>query len=89
MNPHAKATMMGVHRGVRYEVGIYPTYSGVRWRIPTVDHLGRSTGHLQSSGAFYDDCPDHPEGAFTWAEASVKKAIDLNLDALEKVLNDS
>jgi len=36
---------------------------------------------LESGGAFYDGCEDHPEGAYAWAEAACRKFIDKLLDA--------
>jgi hypothetical protein len=61
----------GEARGVRYEIGTYDNLAGVRWRIPRVDCWGHPMAPIESSGAFYDGCNDHPEGAVAWAEASI------------------
>ena len=53
-------------RGVVGEVGKLHQMSGLRWRVPEYDPLGRYVGSRESSGAFYDDCEDHPEGAIAW-----------------------
>ena len=69
------------HRGVTFYVGSRAPFPGIGWAIPTSDHLGRSTGHHESGGAFYDGCEDHPEGAAAWAEAACRSLIDKTLDA--------
>ncbi len=56
----------GEHRGVQYEIRPRTPCPGIGWRVGTRD----------SSGAFYDGCDDHPEGAYAWAESAVKLYID-------------
>ena len=68
------------YRGVSYEVGPRSPYPGIRWKIPTFDAWGRPTGALESGGAFYDGCEDHPEGAYAWADASARRRIDTILE---------
>jgi len=68
------------HRGITFYVGPRTPFPGIGWAIPTFDHLGRPDGHKESSGAFYDDCDDHPEGAYAWAEASCRRVIDKALE---------
>lgn len=65
------------HRGIKFRVGPDPGgCGGIRWIIPEpVDHFGTMRDRV-SSGAFYDDCEGHPEGAYAWAEASARKVID-------------
>ena len=64
------------HKGITFYIGPRSPYPGIGWKIPTFDHLGRSTGYRESQGAFYDDCEDHPEGAEAWAEAACRMFID-------------
>lgn len=64
------------HRGVRFWVAPRKPFPGIGWFIPTFDHLGRSTGVEESGGAFYDDAPDHPEGAYEWARRACVRFID-------------
>jgi len=47
-------------------------YPGIGWFIPIYSHLGERIGVRESQGAFYDDCEDHPEGAYEWAAASAR-----------------
>lgn len=58
----------GTYRGVQYEIKSKAPYSGIGWFIPS--------WKANSSGAFYDGVPEHPEGAYAWAEAACKKHID-------------
>lgn len=69
------------HRGIVFYVGPRTPCPGIGWGLPTFDHLGRCTGLKVSSGAFYDDCEDHPEGAYAWAETACRSFIDKILDA--------
>jgi hypothetical protein len=68
------------HRGVTFYVGPRTPFPGIGWAIPTFDHLGRRDGVEESGGAFYDDCEDHPEGAYAWAEAACRSFIDKTLE---------
>ncbi len=62
----------GSYKGVSYSIGPRTPFPGIGWVIPKwID--GRKT---ESGGAFYDDVPEHPEGAYAWAERAVKKFID-------------
>lgn len=63
-----------------FYVGPRTPCPGIGWAVPTYDHLGRRTGLKTSGGAFYDDCEDHPEGAYAWAEAACRRYIDALLD---------
>jgi hypothetical protein len=63
---HVSAT----YHEFRYDVISGGGFPGTRWRL----HAG--TQIHESGGAFYDDEPDHPEGAIAWAEASVHRYID-------------
>lgn len=65
-----------VHRGVVFTVGPRSPYPGIGWKIETFDHLGRTTGYIESQGAFYDNVPDHLEGAHAWASSACKRYID-------------
>jgi hypothetical protein len=62
------------HLGHTYQVGYYEHLAGIRWRIPY--YFEYRTQYVESQGAFYDDAPDHPEGAVAWAEASVRRYIE-------------
>lgn len=64
------------HRGITFYVGPRIPFPGLGWAIREYDHLGRPKGLRESSGAFYDDCEDHPEGARVWAEAACRALID-------------
>jgi hypothetical protein len=72
--------MMRVHRegvtnGVRWQIVSDCGVSGVRWRVEEPsDHLGGMRWQM-SPGAFYDDAPDHPEGAIEWATRAVLKYL--------------
>ena len=51
---------------------------GLRWFIRRTQLPGmRPDREDMSSGAFYNDCSDHPEGAHIWAETSARKRIDI------------
>jgi hypothetical protein len=63
-------TTTGTYRGYKYEIKPNTPYPGIGWYID----LG-SAGIRRSQGAFYD-VEDHPEGAYTWAEASAREYID-------------
>jgi hypothetical protein len=67
----AARVVRGEYRGIAYRVASRHPYSGIGWTLLWGDG---SSEH--SSGAFYDDCSDHPEGAFAWAESSVRRRID-------------
>jgi hypothetical protein len=69
------------HRGVEFTVSPRTPFGGIGWKIPAHDHLGNPMAPLESGGAFYDGCEDHPEGAYAWAEAACRKFIDKLLDA--------
>ncbi len=64
----------GEYRGIRYSIGPRAPYSGVGWILHVGD--GWRGRDEQSSGAFYEGCPEHPEGAYVWAETCVKRRID-------------
>ncbi len=64
------------HRGITFFIGHKQPWSSLEWHIPKEDYLGRATGFKTSSGAFYDGCEDHPEGAEAWAEANCRAFID-------------
>ncbi|MFA5053438.1 MAG: hypothetical protein WC565_05230 [Parcubacteria group bacterium] len=64
------------HRGVPFTIGPRTPCPGIGWKIPRTDPLGRPLAPLESQGAFYDDCEDHPEGAYAWAETACRRFID-------------
>ena len=66
VSTHVLATV--VHGTRRYSIIKIDDYSGIRWRL----HYGDGT-YLDSQGAFYDKCEDHPEGAVAWALAATAK----------------
>ena len=70
------AVVRGEHRGIAFTIEPRTPCPGVGWSIETFDHLGRRGAPHKSAGAFYDDCEDHPEGAYSWAEAACRRAID-------------
>ena len=63
--------VLGEYRGIKYRIASRHPYSGIGWTL-----LWENSSPEESSGAFYDDCPDHPEGAYAWAESAVKRRID-------------
>lgn len=66
------------HRGVTFYVGRRDN-GGIGWAIQFYSIFGMP--HLKESmGAFYDEVPDHPEGAYAWAEAACRAAIDRHLN---------
>jgi hypothetical protein len=67
-------TKEGTHKGIAFLIGPRTPFPGIGWTIPKWFD-GKK---LESGGAFYDDCEDHPEGAYAWAESAVKRFIDLN-----------
>ena len=73
--PGGRMVVKGEYRGYRYSIGPRIPYSGIGWTIH-FDTYRASADDESSSGAFYDDAPDHPEGAYKWAETAVKLRID-------------
>src|SRR5688572_13960589 len=67
----APRVIRGEYRGIEYRVASRHPYSGIGWTLLFGGGLTEESG-----GAFYDDAPDHPEGAFAWAESAVKRRID-------------
>lgn len=63
------------HRGVLFTIGPRTPCPGIGWRVHLYDYRGEPVWK-DSSGAFYDNCEDHPEGAYAWAEASARRFID-------------
>lgn len=68
----------GHYRGIDYRVASRHPYSGIGWTL-----LFAGGREEDSGGAFYDDAPDHPEGAFAWAESAVKRRIDKIHEAMD------
>jgi hypothetical protein len=66
--------VQGEYRGIRYSIGSRDPFPGVGWRL----HIDTSRGERTEdcTGAFYDGCEDHPEGAYVWAETAVRAHID-------------
>lgn len=52
-----------------------PGFSGLRWADLYVDR-GDVKTFRSSSGAFYDDSDDHPEGALEWAKSSARAYVE-------------
>jgi hypothetical protein len=75
----APRVIEGTYRGIQYRVASRHPYSGIGWTL-----LFGAGITEDSSGAFYDDAPDHPEGAFAWAESAVRRRIDKIHEALAR-----
>lgn len=77
--PTVRREIHAEYRGIKYRVASRHPCSGIGWTLLFGEGVSEDSG-----GAFYDDCPDHPEGAFAWAESAVKRRIDKLHETLDE-----
>lgn len=70
--PGCTYPLLGAYRGATYTIDFRTPYPGIGWTI----HPAAGGPASISGGAFYDNVPEHPEGAAAWAEGAARRFID-------------